>query len=142
MRIKTTSIYVVWRNHILLIRRAKNDASLPNWWESPGGHVDRFCGYTDNLLCRLEAVRELKEETGIDAKPQMLLTLPRIDSPSHLSYFLKFDSRLPPKVVLSHEHNLYRWDDIEVSPIGIRTPMRHQVRDFILSCRKGVFDVK
>ncbi len=142
MRIYTTCIYVVWRNHILLIRRSKDDSHLPNWWESPGGHVDRDCGTMDNVLCRLEALRELREETGIHAQPQMLKLLPREKNSNHLSYLLNLYSTLPPKVVLSNEHSQYRWDTLQNPHIPIRRPMRRQVRDFIVKARKGIWNVK
>ena len=62
--INTTNVYVVWRNHILLIQRSAEDGNLPSYWEAPAGHVDVYCPPIDSTLSRKEALRELREETG------------------------------------------------------------------------------
>ncbi|KAF1995406.1 hypothetical protein P154DRAFT_526329 [Amniculicola lignicola CBS 123094] len=47
----------------LLVQRAADEQAFPNAWEIPGGKVDD----TDETIIHA-AVRELKEETGLEAK--------------------------------------------------------------------------
>lgn len=53
----TASVYIIYNNKVLLHKHKKYDLLLP-----VGGHIDR-----DELPCDA-AIREAKEETGIDIK--------------------------------------------------------------------------
>jgi 8-oxo-dGTP pyrophosphatase MutT (NUDIX family) len=128
-RARTTSVYVLWCGHVLLIQRAPNDETKPLWWEAPAGHVDVDCVAEDSPVVRAEALRELREETGICAEPEGLTFLPQFSTRKHLSYALVLNYLpTPPKVTLSHEH---------VKCIWVRTagpypyPLRHEVRRFL-----------
>ncbi|PVI04447.1 hypothetical protein DM02DRAFT_556302 [Periconia macrospinosa] len=49
-------------NKLLLVQRAKTERAFPEFWEIPGGKVDE----PDETIIH-GAVRELKEETGLEA---------------------------------------------------------------------------
>lgn len=53
----TTSVYIVFKNKVLLHKHKKYDLILP-----PGGHIDR------DELPHEAALREVKEETGVPIK--------------------------------------------------------------------------
>ena len=129
MHIKTTSVYVVWRTHLLLILRSRHDENKPLWWEAPAGHVDIACSVGDSILARTEALRELREETGIVATPSDLQFLPTYSTPTHSSYILHVSSGLPPKVKLSFEHEAFKWANI--CKAHICTPLREEVSKFV-----------
>jgi len=129
MHIKTTSVYVIWRDHILLILRSRQDENKALWWEAPAGHVDVKCPQGDSMIARSEALRELKEETGISAYPRDLQFLKSYSTPSHSSYILYVDSFLPPKVKLSFEHESFRW--INICKATMCKPLREEVVKFV-----------
>ena len=129
--IKTTNVYVFWKGCILLIQRARNDENLPSYWESPAGHVDIYCPKGDSQQSRDEALRELREETGIHANLEQLVYLPRFSNNEHSSYLLVCESALPPKVKLSFEHDAFRWYSL-TQPICIQN-IRPEVTYFIRS---------
>jgi 8-oxo-dGTP pyrophosphatase MutT (NUDIX family) len=93
--------------HILLIQRASED-HYPNFWEFPRGG----CQVSDknSKIC---AVREIKEETGLDVeivgylgkysyfKDQGVESLCKI-------YLCKMKDETQP-VMLSHEHKDFKW---------------------------------
>jgi len=133
--IKTTNVYVLWRGYILLIQRTWKDKNLPSYWESPAGHVDIFCPKGDSQQSRQEALRELREETGIRASPKQLVYLPSFSSRRHSSYLLNCTTTLPPKVTLSFEHDAFRWYSL-VQPIPIKD-IRFEVVRFIRSFRNA-----
>lgn len=129
--INTTNVYVVWRNHILLIQRSAEDDNLPSYWEAPAGHVDVYCPPIDSTLSRKEALRELREETGIYAHPNQLLFLPQFSNTKHLSYLLTLETKLPPKLKLSFEHDDFRW--MNIFNAHIPKKIRPEVVNFIRS---------
>ena len=129
--INTTNVYVIWKNYILLIQRSMLDENLPNHWESPAGHVDIYCPPIDSKNSRLEALRELAEETGIVAGIEDLHFLPQFSNSKHLSYALICNKNLPPKVKLSFEHDNFRWQKIDDRHLP--TKIRPEVVNFIRS---------
>lgn len=117
--LNTTSVYVFWKDKVLLIQRSPKDSNLPLYWESPAGHVDVLCYPIDSALTRREALRELREETGITANAKDLTFLPRLSNDSHLTYSLTLNPNLIPKVKLSFEHVRFMWIN----------PYRHKLPD-------------
>ncbi len=100
-------IYV--HNKVLLVRRAPND-SYPGMWEFPGGGVDEVNHNFENIVVALR--REVLEETGI-----VLPELPTGEVLVHptrtaLRIVLRFDLDGIPDVILSDEHDEYRFVDV------------------------------
>lgn len=129
MELNTTSVYVIWKGHLLLILRSRNDSNKPLWWEAPAGHVDVNCRVGDSGIARSEALRELKEETGIYAQPSQLIYLPKHSNHEHSSYLLVAHSNLPPKVTLSFEHEQFKW--ISLCKAKLYSPLRKEVKRFV-----------
>lgn len=130
MALKTTNIYVFWRDHMLLIQRSPFDSNLPNYWEAPAGHVDIYCEAGDSMLARKEALRELEEETSLEALAKDLLFLPSCSTPSHSCYMLFIHSRLPVKIRLSNEHQDFKWVKVQPNPT-LNAPLRKEVAEFL-----------
>jgi len=137
--IRTTNVYPMWRGCILLIRRAPTDSMNPCMWECPGGHVDTPCGYIDSVVSRKEALRELQEEVGVTAHPSELIALDsktNLNMQTHQAYILLLNTKTPPKIKLSHEHDLFMWQPIgglvKVSPI------RREVYAFIQQQKRSL----
>lgn len=133
--IDTTNVYVVWKGCILLIQRTWKDENLPSYWESPAGHVDVYCPKGDSPQARHEALRELREETGILAKSKQLTYLPQFSNDRHSSYLLTCISTLPPKVTVSFEHDAFRWYSLAQS-LCVKN-IRPEVIRFIRSFRNA-----
>lgn len=131
--VKTTNVYVLWRNHILLIKRSATDTNLPNFWESPGGHVDLKVHLSDNIVARKEAVREVFEESGLALNPAKLQLYSINPSSCHIAYIYDFDSKVPPKITLSFEHSKFCWKNCNF----LLKNLRREVKSFILKelCR-------
>jgi len=129
MQLKTTSTYVFWGKRMLLIKRSPQDKNLPCYWEAPAGHVDCVCPYGDSITARQEALRELREETGIILKPCALRFLPAESSNTHSAFSVHLRSPFKPKVRLSFEHTNALW----VHPKLARRfkLLRPEVRKFI-----------
>lgn len=131
MATKTTSVYVFWKNNLLLIQRSQHDENLPLYWEAPAGHTDIYVPSNyDTDTARQEAARELREETGIIINPKRLNFLDMYSNDKHLSYFLDLSSmEIPPEIKLSHEHTAYAW----INPMQDTLPflLRPEVFSFI-----------
>jgi 8-oxo-dGTP diphosphatase len=111
-----TFAYVVnKKNKVLLLRRAKND-TFPGIWEFPGG------GFEAGEDPKESIEREVLEEAGLHIKAVRPLAV--ITHNSHKKNVevvrITYECRLikpDEKVVLSHEHDAYRWIDSDKLPI-------------------------
>ena len=126
--VKTTNVYILWRNHILLIKRSQFDESLAGVWESPGGHVDYPIVLGDSFPTRQEALREVKEEAGLDLDlgRLQLYTIDRKNC--HVAYIYDISTTSPPPVKLSFEHSHFRWTSCKSS---LRLRLRKEVFNFV-----------
>ena len=87
------------------------------------------CKALDNMCVRLEALRELEEETGISGDPYLLEHLPRFSSLRHMCYLLSLQY-VKPKIVLSDEHCDHMWLDVKSKPPqNTRYEVRRYLRD-------------
>lgn len=108
--VSTNAIILNLNKNILFVRRSMTDDYLPGKWELPGGGLD----YGEEPERGLQ--REIKEECGISVS---------IEKPVAVSsYFIKDNQRIEitylcrvsdgtSPVVLSHEHDLCRWNSLE-----------------------------
>ena len=58
--ISTTNCYLVKNHHVLMLHRSEHKSRFPGFWMGPGGHQEL------NESVIQGAIRELKEETGLD----------------------------------------------------------------------------
>ena len=97
------------RKQILLIQRAADD-HWPNHWEFPRGKCDKPIGESLLKCCS----REIKEETGLDVEPLVLIdTFEYLaDQGKRKSICHNFLCRMKDpdqKIKLSKEHQDYQW---------------------------------
>ena len=97
---------------ILLLRRSETDVRRPLEWDIPGGHTD------ENELAEEAAVRETKEEAGIELHARNLQLVYAVSAVVHddlnvtwLFYVTHLHDN--PGVVLSHEHTEYSWEFLD-----------------------------
>ncbi len=100
---------VAHQGKILIIQRSSDDDVFPNLWELPSGKREFFERSED------AAVREVKEETGIDVKTVMPVSVFefKVEKPNEIrdatqiSFLVKPIGK--PKVKLSNEHQSFTW---------------------------------
>ena len=89
-KLKIAGIYVVWNKKVLIHKRSSSAGSEASWnkFASPGGKVDP----DDKGSFRKAALRELKEETGLIAKPSNLRVLFKESSTGadSVMYYIKY----------------------------------------------------
>lgn len=104
---------------VLLLRRGKQLAAFAGAWVFPGGVMESDDRRDPNALsmqtaARFTAVRELKEETGLDTDPAALVPLSRWTAPVIMPkrfdtwFFLARASASPVRVDQGEIHD-YRW---------------------------------
>ncbi len=103
------------KKEVLILRRSKTDKNEPLHWDLPGGGLD------DNEEIEIGAIREVKEETGLDVSGIKIIGAYTIDDDS-LQFIAKAKAN-SEDVVLSFEHDEYKWVSIyklnEIKKIGI-----------------------
>lgn len=105
---------IVRNGQYLILQRSKNDSWNPSAWEFPGGKVD----FGEDLNISLK--REIKEETGIDiniAEPLYFwdeeVEVEKYKGKIHVALHFECSAPLNAKVILSEEHDNYKWVTLE-----------------------------
>lgn len=94
-------------NKVLLVQRTE---PIPGLWAVPGGFVD--WGETFEAA----AIREAKEETGLDIKVTDILGAysdPTRDPRGHLVAVVFIAKKIGGKLKISHEHSDIKWFDLK-----------------------------
>ena len=96
---------VLYKGKALVIKREEHDEIGAGIWEFAGGKLEFGEGLEDSLL------REIKEETGLDAKVESLLYASTFfTDPARQVVILGYKcSVFNDSVVLSEEHSEYKW---------------------------------
>lgn len=116
--------FVVSKNRLFIIKRAKDDVQKPNIWEIPGGRL----GVGEDPILGL--MREVREETGMYVRPLC---------PLSVRHFKRDDEQLITMIVfyckpmngflrLSSEHSDYEWVKLSKSKKKL-TPFFHKEVD-------------
>ncbi len=114
--VTTSKIFLVNDKRQLLLLKIGIHTQQPersHTMDFPGGLVD------DGESARQGALRELREETGIELQPGDLTLAyamtgyyePKQESYTHLRYIVKLD--YTPDVTVSWEHKSYEWSDFD-----------------------------
>lgn len=102
------------KDKILVVQRSKTDHWMPLSWCAPGGHIMEYESPYH------AARRELKEETGLDAKSLFYMGTKKTFLGGKL-YLYKCED-FSGDVVLNFEHSDFKWikyddiDDLNVTP--------------------------
>ncbi|MEO5948875.1 MAG: NUDIX hydrolase [Candidatus Saccharimonas sp.] len=101
-------------NKVLLLKRSSKTAN-PHQWDFPGGGVDR--GENPEM----SAIREVKEETGLEAVELKPIITCLVADRSEEAIIIGFSARTSNSdVVLSWEHEDHKWIAIDdVGSIGL-----------------------
>ena len=106
------------KGEVLLTRRAPEKDACPGWWENTGGSV--LAGETS-----LEAItRELREETGLAARPEEFTLLLREDcrTDAHFDiYALTWEGAPEDIRFQAGETDAARWDPLPRPERGVQT---------------------
>lgn len=109
-RVVAKVVVVNQAGKILLLRRSQTDSRRPLQWDIPGGHTD------GQEFAEEAAVRETREETGIDINPRrlrLLSTRTQMVTPElNVNWLFFVASTDTNRVTLSSEHVDYRWASI------------------------------
>jgi mutator protein MutT len=104
LRIAAHAVITDRRGRLLLLRRPETSEDNPGRWEFPGGKIDPGEGIHDAL------VREVREETGLEARPGRLLGAGDQERREGRVVHLVLGAVAPDReVALSEEHDAYRW---------------------------------
>ena len=101
------SAHVVIKNkmgQVLLLKRSEVDAWMPGKWSLPGG------GKREEETLLQGAVREIKEETGLEVMPEDLQFLEDISKKQNHAFFLA--RKALGTVKLDSENSEYVWTDV------------------------------
>ncbi|HTW96977.1 MAG TPA: NUDIX domain-containing protein [Candidatus Methylomirabilis sp.] len=118
-----TSAFIFKNNHVLLLKRAKDEGVFPEHWELPGGKVEYGERPEDAVA------REIREETGLKIK---------VGFPyGTFSYFLNeihyidiqyYCYALGDEIKLSVEHEKYLWaNENDLKDLLITEQMREAI---------------
>ena len=97
---------------ILLLKRSETDVRRPLEWDIPGGHTD------ENELAEEAAVRETKEEAGIDVHArnlQLVYAVSDVVQNDLNVTWLFFVAHMQgtPAITLSKEHSEHSWKTLD-----------------------------
>lgn len=100
-----TSGLLLFKSHILILKRSPNSKFKPNVWDSVGGHIGEYETAENCIL------REAKEETGLDVeiiKSGKSYEINNRDGRWIVIPFL-LESDSDKVVVKGDEHSEYKW---------------------------------
>lgn len=104
---KEAAVSIVLNNDkkVLILKRSSDASTFPGYWNFPGGRVE------EGEPIKEAAVRELREESGLEVKSSDLIYLIASNLPNLIiHYFLT--SNFSGQVVLNKESTEYQWVDI------------------------------
>ena len=100
--------FIVKKNKLLIVKRAKDDVQKPDIWEIPGGRLnqgeDPFIGL----------IREIREETGLYIKPILPMSINHFqrDDGQTITMIVSFCKPIGGKIKISDEHSDIDWINI------------------------------
>jgi dATP pyrophosphohydrolase len=111
-------IVVTNKDSILLIKRSKTDAWMPDHWSFPGGHIEK------KETPYKAAVRELKEETNLKAMP----VLAGSRNTKNGKMFIFLCEEWSGEIKLNYEHSVHLWIKYDhISDLKDKTPFVKEI---------------
>ena len=114
---------------LLLLQRDASHNRNPSYWEVPGGLIE----IGEPLDVALK--REVKEETGLMVSPRLANPLTFIGPPAkprYLELIYRCKRVRGEKVILSGEHQAFRWATVEEALDLELTPTARALMEFLL----------
>ena len=114
---------------LLILQRNSSHNRNPDHWEVPGGLIE--IGEPLNLALK----REVKEEAGLVISPQSAESLTFISpkaKPRYLELIYRCKRVRGEKVILSDEHQAFRWATVEETLDLELTPTARALMEFLL----------
>lgn len=119
---------IIYRNNVLIIRRAKPDSKLPKLnWAFPGGKLEK------NETLEQALFREVKEETGLEINSAELLHARAIAEANIVAIYYK--CHLPSNKEISF--NGYKPEVAEIKWVTGKSAIEH----FTSEIAKPIFDL-
>ena len=115
------------KGEVLITKRASTNDVLPEYWDIPGGTLE------DGEDPTVGAIREVKEETGLDIfEPQLFFQRSNVDLKKNKQFvtlvFLAKNTGI--EVVLNPcEHSEYKW-------INVNDISKYKTVDYLVACLK------
>lgn len=123
-------LFVAPDGDVLMLRRSPKEGNFGGHWALPGGGVD------DGETPEQGAIREAREEMGVDAEPERLRDIEKVVTPTGKAFHtfaLPVAEKFVPK--LNDEHTGYAWASLDMLP----RPM-HPAVESMLKTRLGMAD--
>ncbi|MBI2444642.1 MAG: NUDIX domain-containing protein [Candidatus Magasanikbacteria bacterium] len=110
----------------LILLRAANETAYPDLWDLPGGKLESGEEQLKNVQ------REVKEETGLQIKPEKIIGIYRDTLRNTPVEFVVYAVQaVTDQVTIGQEHSAYRWATItEISELPAMPYMRQLMVDF------------
>jgi len=121
-------IFLAPDGDVLVLHRSKKEENFPGHWALPGGGADE--GETPEQA----AIREAREEMGIDADPAGLRDIEKVVTPkgkAFHTFVLPVGEKFVPK--LNDEHSGYAWASLDMLPRPL-----HPAVDAMMKTRLGI----
>lgn len=116
------------KGEVLILQRSKHNDVLPGYWDIPGGTLE------DGEDPALGAIRETKEETGLDiAGPRLFFQKSNVDAAKNKQFVtLVFETVISESAVKVNpeEHDSFAW--ISSSDVG-----KYKTVDYLADCLRA-----
>lgn len=122
-------VAILWKGHVLMLKRAETSKSRPGKWDLPGGNSEWPSDLTENLPNPHEddVAREIIEETGLIVSPEVFdfSSLVHFETYFHAEkqvytvlcgWAVELDEATAPTIQISEEHSEAVWvhaDELE-----------------------------
>lgn len=105
--VKDVVCAVIVKDDKILACKRRDDQSLPNLWEFPGGKVERYEDYKDALK------REIDEELNLEIEVGKFIYEEKQCYPKHCVNLIAYQCEIIGNEIILNEHQAYKWLDLD-----------------------------